>query len=68
MDNIDISHWEERTLTAAQVAKILSISVSSVYRKTGLGEIPKPKLVCGLTRWSGEALAEAIGKKKPINA
>lgn len=59
--SVNITDWQTRLLSVSQVAHILSISTSSVYRKVGLGELPPPKHIAGLPRWNGQELATIIG-------
>lgn len=54
---LDLDRWQERALTAQQVATLLNIHVSSVYRKAQNGELPPPRKVAGLTRWLGAEIA-----------
>jgi excisionase family DNA binding protein len=57
MKNVDTADWKNRQLTAVEVARILSVSVPTVYRWSRNGQMPKPRKFGGnTTRWSGEDL------------
>ena len=62
---VDLNQWQERALTAQQVAALLNIHPSSVYRKTQNGELPSPRKVAGLTRWLGSEIAVLFSAPLP---
>ena len=61
MKTTNLDHWQEKALTAQQVAALLNIHVSSVYRKSQNGELPSPRKIAGLTRWLGAEIALLFG-------
>lgn len=61
MKTPNLDNWQQKALTAQQVAALLNIHVSSVYRKSTNGELPAPKKIAGLTRWLGADIALLFG-------
>jgi predicted DNA-binding transcriptional regulator AlpA len=64
--NIDINGWQHRLLAVAEVARVLGISIPTVWRWSSEGRIPPPlKLGKNVTRWDGAELAARIAIAKP---
>jgi excisionase family DNA binding protein len=49
-----------RIYTAKEIAGILKVSVDTVYRKSGAGELPKPLPYSRLLRWHGDEFDEWV--------
>lgn len=47
-------------LKATEVAKMLNISVTSIYRRMADGTLPKPIKLGTLSRWSKADIARAV--------
>lgn len=58
---IDITDWQTRRLTIAEVARVVGVSRPTVWRWVKEGKLPQPhKLGMNCTRWNGQEIAEAI--------
>lgn len=54
----------ERLLTVQEVARILGVSVATVWRHTKCGTLPEPIKIGGATRWVESEICDAINKRK----
>lgn len=52
-------------LTVDDVARLLSISVRSVWRLVSRAELPQPLSLGGSKRWHRDAVAQAVAAKLP---
>ncbi|WP_407493815.1 helix-turn-helix transcriptional regulator [Pseudooceanicola sp. MF1-13] len=54
----------ERLLKVGEVAKLLGVSVSTVWRHVANGSLPEPVRFGGITRWAQSELANCLDKMK----
>lgn len=58
---IDLTNWQVRQLNVTEVARILGVSVPTIWRWTKSGQLPQPKKYgASTTRWSGSEIAKHI--------
>lgn len=59
-------NFEERLLSAKDVAKLLSCGVSTVWQKAAAGEIPGPVRMGTSTRWKMSEIQRFIARLQPV--